>query len=79
MFTWNLMFVSQKRLEDTLSQLMVGDGEDKDVLVRIHTAIHTAEEAVDLASFVKRLIPNARILGTSTSAIISGGKLIHDQ
>ena len=79
MFTWNLMFVSQKRLEDTLSQRMVGDGEDKDVLVRIHTAIHTAEEAVDLAAFVKRLIPNARILGTSTSAIISGGKLIHDQ
>ena len=36
MFTWNLLFVSKKRLEDTLSQLMVGDGEDKDVLVRIH-------------------------------------------
>ncbi len=79
MFTWNLMFISKKRLEDTLNQMIVGDGEDRDVLVRIHTALHTAEEAVDLAAFIKRIIPNARILGTSTSAIINGGKLIHDQ
>ncbi len=79
MFTWNLLFVSKKRLEDTLNQMIVGDGEDRDVLVRIHTAIHTAGEAVDLAAFIKRIIPNARILGTSTSAIICGGKLIHDQ
>lgn len=42
MFTWNLLFVSKKRLEDTLNQMIVGDGEDRDVLVRIHTAIHTA-------------------------------------
>ncbi len=60
-------------------QLMVGDGGRKDVLVRIHTAIHTAEEAVDLAAFIKGIIPNAQILGTSTSAIINEGKLIHDQ
>ena len=79
MFTWNLLFVSKKRLEDTLSQLMVGDGEDKDVLVRIHTAVHTAEEAVDLAACIKNIIPKAKILGTSTSAVISEGKMIHDQ
>ena len=48
---------------------MTGDGEDKDVLIRIHTAVHNAEEAVDLAAFIKGIIPKARILGTSTSAI----------
>ena len=79
MFTWNPMFISQKRLEDTVNQMMIGDEEGKDVLVRIHTAIHTADEAVELAALIKRLIPNARILGTSTSAVINGGKLIHDQ
>ena len=79
MFTWNLQYVSKKRLEDTLYQFLVSDGEEKDVLIRIHTAIHTAEEAVDLAAFIKGIIPNAQILGTSTSAIISEGKLIHDQ
>ena len=78
MFTWNLLFVSRKRLEDTLTQLMVSE-EGKDVLVRIHTAIHTPAEAVDLAAGVKRIIPTAKILGTSTSAVISEGKLIHDQ
>lgn len=79
MFTWNLLYISKKRLEDTLSQLMVDDGEDKDVLIRIHTAVHSADEAVDLAAFIKGIIPKAKILGTSTSAIISEGKLIHDQ
>ena len=79
MFTWNIQFVSRKRLEDTLAQLMVSGGGDRNILVRIHTAIHTAEEAVDLAASVKKIIPNAQILGTSTSAIISEGKMIHDQ
>ena len=79
MFTWNLQFVSKKRLEDTLKQLMIGNREQNSILIRIHTAIHTAEEAVDLAAFIKKIIPNARILGTSTSAVINGGKLIHDR
>ena len=50
-----------------------------DILVRIHTAIHKPDEAVELARFIKDIIPGAHILGTSTSAIISGGKLIGDQ
>ena len=79
MFTWNLQFVSKKRLEDTLNQLMFSDGDGSSILVRIHTAIHTADEAVDLAAFIKRIIPNAQILGTSTSAAINGGKLLHDK
>lgn len=79
MFTWNLPFVSKKRLEYALNQLMIGDSESSDILIRIHTAVHTAEEAVDLAAFIKRIVPGAQILGTSTSAVISGGKLIHDQ
>nr|AHF25603.1 diguanylate cyclase/phosphodiesterase [uncultured bacterium Contigcl_23] len=73
------MYVSRKRLGDTLNQLMVSDEEGGDVLIRIHTAIHTPEEAVALAAFIKGIIPNAHILGTSTSAIIREGKLIHDQ
>ena len=52
MFTWNLQFVSKKRLEDILYQFLVSEEEEKSVLIRIHTAIHTAEEAVDLAAFI---------------------------
>ena len=79
MFTWNIQFVSRKRLADTLNQLMISEEGDRNVLVRIHTAVHTGEEAADLAVFIKGILPEAQILGTSTSAIISEGRLIHDQ
>ena len=79
MFTWNLQYVSKKRLADTLNQLALSEEDGHDILIRIHTAVHTAEDAVDLASFIRELLPGAQILGTSTSAIISGGKMIHDQ
>lgn len=79
MFTWNFQYVSKKRLADTLGQLMIDSRKGNEILIRIHTAVHNAEEAVDLAAFIKDIIPGAQILGTSTSAVISGGKLIHDQ
>ena len=79
MFTWNLQYVSKKRLADTLNQLMIDGPRGHELLIRIHTAIHTAAEAVELAAFIKQRIPEARILGTSTAGILVGGKLIHDQ
>ena len=79
MFTWNIQFVSRKRLADTLNQLMISEEGNRNILIRIHTAVHTGEEAADLAAFIKGILPEAQILGTSTSAIISEGKLIHDQ
>ncbi|MBR4759201.1 MAG: diguanylate cyclase, partial [Lachnospiraceae bacterium] len=78
MFTWNLQYISKTRLADTLRQLMI-DSEKGDVLIRIHTAIHSPDEAVDLAAFVKGVVPGAHILGTSTPAVIHEGKLHPDQ
>ncbi|MBR1864264.1 MAG: EAL domain-containing protein [Ruminococcus sp.] len=78
MFTWNFQYVSKARLAEAFSQLML-DSKKGDILVRIHTAIHMEEEAVDLARFIKKLAPEAHIFGTSTSAIISWGKLIQNQ
>lgn len=78
MFTWNLQYISKTRLAGTLKQLMI-DPDKGDILIRIHTAIHTSEEAVELASFVKGIVPGAHILGTSTSAVISEGKLQPDK
>lgn len=49
MFTWNLQYISKTRLAGTLKQLMI-DPDKGDILIRIHTAIHTSEEAVKLAS-----------------------------
>ena len=78
MFTWNFEYVSKARLAETLNQLMLNSAKG-DILIRIHTAIHLEEEAVELARFIKRLVPGARIFGTSTSAVISWGKLVQNQ
>ena len=78
MFTWNFQYISKTRLAEAFRQLML-DPKKGDILIRIHTAIHLEEEAVDLAKFIADLVPGAHILGTSTSAIISWGKLAPNQ
>ena len=78
MFTWNFQYISKARLAETFNQLML-DAQKGDILIRIHTAIHLEEEAVELARFIKNLVPRAQIFGTSTSAVISWGKLAPNQ
>ena len=78
MFTWNIQYISKTRLADALKQSVI-DTERGDILIRIHTAIHNAQEAVDLAAFIKKIVPEAHIIGTSTSAVIHEGKLHMDQ
>ena len=78
MFTWNLQYVSKTRLADSLKQLMIDYGKNDDILIRIHTSIHAPDDAVELASFIKSIVPRAHIIGTSTSAVINGGKLMSD-
>ena len=78
MFTWNFQYVSKARLAEAFGQLLL-DPSKGDILIRIHTAIHLEDEAVDLARFISRLVPGAHILGTSTSAAICWGKLIQNQ
>ena len=77
MFTWNFQLISKVRLAETLNQLTL-DQTKGDILIRIHTATHKADEAVDLAKFIKGIVPAAHIFGTSTSAIICDGKLLPD-
>ncbi len=78
MFTWNFQYISKARLTEAFQQLLL-DPYKGDILIRIHTAIHGEEEAVDLARFIKSIVPGAHIFGTSTSAVIVGGKLIQNQ
>ncbi len=78
MFTWNFQYVSKARLADTFNQLML-NAQKGDILIRIHTSIHQPKEAMELAHFVKELVPRAQVFGTSTSAVINGGKLENSQ
>ena len=75
MFTWNFQYISKARLAEALSQLRLEE-QRGDILIRIHTAIHMEDEAVDLAKFIKNIVPTAQIFGTSTSAVISWGQLL---
>lgn len=78
MFTWNFQYISKARIAETFEQLKL-DPSKGDILIRIHTAIHLEDEAVDLAKFLSRLVPGAHIFGTSTSAVICWGKLMQNQ
>ena len=70
MFTWNFQYVSKSRLEETLNQLLL-NSEKGDFLVRIHTAIHLKDEAVELARFIKHIIPHAHIVSAMPSVFAS--------
>ena len=78
MFTWNFQLVSKTRLAETFGQLRLA-ASNGDILIRIHTAIHQPDEAVDLAKYIKKMVPEAHIFGTSASAIIINGKVIPNQ
>ena len=78
MFTWNFQYISKARLSETLRQLNLSSKKG-DILIRIHTAIHLADEAVDLAKFIKGIVPEAVIFGTSTSAVINWGRYAQNQ
>ena len=78
MFTWNFQYVSKTKLVDDFNQLML-NSQKGDILIRIHTSIHLEEEAVDLARFIKGIVPGAHIFGTSTSGVIGWGKLMYNQ
>lgn len=78
MFTRNFQYISKAKLAETFNQLMLNYYKG-DILIRIHTAIHLEEEAVELARFIKNIVPGAQIFGTSTSAVINRGKLFQNQ
>ena len=71
MFTWNFQYISKARLAESFHQLML-DSKKGDILIRIHTAIHLEDEAVDLARFIAGLVPDAHIFGTSTLQLSAG-------
>ena len=78
MFTWNYQYISKARLATSLEQMGL-QPEKGDILIRIHTAIHLQDDAVELARFIKTIVPEAKIVGTSTSAVINRGKLAMNQ
>lgn len=55
-----------------------GLDREKQALVRIHSSVHSAEETAAIARVVTEFLPNAKIIGCSTSGVICDGKILED-
>ncbi len=77
MFTYNFIYTSAKEIRSGLASLELKC--ESEVFVRIHTAIHDAEQSVRVACLVKEVIPEAKIFGTSTSSVIDKGSILADK
>lgn len=74
MRTYNHLFKSMNRFNDFLDG--IGLDRNKKVLVRIHSSIHTMEMIEQIACYIKERIPDAFIIGCSTSQVICEGKIV---
>lgn len=73
MRTYNHLFESMKVLNEFVDELPLSDA--KNILIRIHSAVHTKEEMQELANKIRELLPSAQIVGCSTTQVICEGKL----
>lgn len=77
MITFNFLYSTNNNLRNSIESIDFSDCSG--ILVRIHTSIHNEKKAVSLASFIKNLIPECKIIGTSTSDVIFHGKIIKEK
>lgn len=74
MRSYNHLFVSWGVFEEFLAGIQIDCSKKQ--LVRIHSSIHTMEEAQELASQIQTRLPNAVIIGCSTPGVICEGKIV---
>lgn len=74
MITYNYVYSSKESLLEFIDSTELDPLSN--ILVRIHTAVHNMGEANDLVKFIGEKLPNARIIGCSTSHIILEGQII---
>lgn len=51
---------------------------EKEYFIRIHTCIHTKENIMHLVMKILDCLPKSRIIGCSTSGVVSGGEIRND-
>ena len=74
MRTYNHLFKSLDHFNDFLDGIRVD--KNKKVLVRIHSSIHTMDMMEQIACHIKNSLPDAVIIGCSTSQVICEGKIV---
>lgn len=56
----------------------IGLSRDKEVLIRIHSPLHTMDEMQSLSKDIKDILPKAVIVGCSSSYVICEGQILPD-
>ncbi|MCH5280809.1 MAG: EAL domain-containing protein [Lachnospiraceae bacterium] len=56
----------------------IGLQKEKQLLVRVHSSIHSMEEMQDVAKDIKAVLPNALIIGCSSSMVVCEGDILSD-
>ena len=74
MKTYNLLYSSESQFEEFLYSNFIEF--NREYLIRIHTCIHYPEDIIELVNMIKKFLPNSKIIGSSTSAVILNGKII---
>lgn len=74
MKSYNHLFVSWGNFRSFLAGMNV-DYKEK-VLVRIHSGIHTEWEMAEFAREIEKLLPEATIIGCSTSHVVCEGRIV---
>lgn len=74
MKTYNILYSSESQFEEFLYSNFIEF--NREYLIRIHTCIHYSEDVIELVNMIKKFLPNSKIIGSSTSAVILNGKII---
>lgn len=74
MKTYNHLFETLENLNDFLDGIELD--RSRQLLLRIHSSVHTADTMKELVSELRELLPNAVMIGCSTSHVICEGKII---
>jgi len=73
MQSFNTQFSDKSSLEDFIISNAID--KSKNILVQIFSGVVDEKRSLDLSSSIKKLLPNANIIGTTTSGEICSGKV----
>lgn len=76
MKVYNHLYSDKRKFANFLKG--TGLEQDKQMLVRIHSSVHSAEAMSALAKEIKELLPNGKIIGCSAAGVILDGRIIED-
>ena len=74
MKTYNHLFETLENFYDFLDGIELD--KSSQVLLRIHSNVHTADMMEELTAELRKLLPDAVMIGCSTSHVICEGKVL---